>query len=249
MKWETRELPGYLPIHMRGPSEDHGPLPAFIYFALSGEESLHLDPFNQPIQFLENLPLRCYSFTLPFHGSGYDNNQAMERWAAEFTHHPLFLEEFLKNCLDNIQYLISQGWIDPNKIAVGGLSRGGFAATHLAAKEPLIQTIVGFAPLTKLMSLEELKIADPSWDLSHLIPKLIDKKIRFYMGNRDLRVNTRACFDFIYQLANEAYHQGYRSPPVELILSPSVGFKGHGTLPPIFKAGADWISQQLLTSI
>lgn len=231
------ESPTKLPIYVRGPELSEGPLPAFFYFALSGEDSLYLDPFNQPVAFLENSRIRCFSFTLPFHGPGYDNNKAMELWKQEFSARPEILEEFFQHCLKNVDYLIQQGIVDAEKIAVGGLSRGGFVATHLAARDARLKYVLGFAPLTKLLG--------QGWDLQDLIDKLVNKQVRFYIGNRDLRVGTQACFDFIHQLADAAYHHGHRSPPVELIISPSVGFQGHGTLPSIFKAGADWVREKL----
>lgn len=233
--------PTGLPIYVRSPELSEGRLPAFFYFALSGEDSLYLDPFNQPVVSLEGMQIRCFSFTLPFHGPGYDNNTALELWTNEFRTHPEFLNEFFENCLKNIDYLIEQGIVDPEKIAVGGLSRGGFVATHLAARDPRLKYVLGFAPMTKLPF-----EAGDQWDLHGLIDKLVNKQVRFYIGNRDLRVGTQACFDFIYQLANTAFLHGHRSPPMELIITPSMGFKGHGTLPPVFKAGADWIIEKLI---
>lgn len=245
MKPNSLEAPSGLPIFWTGPDLADGVLPAFFYFALSGEDSLHLDPYNQPIAFLKDAPLRCFSFTIPFHGPGFDNNKAIDLWRDEFLKNPQFLDHFFQKCISNIDYLIKQGIVDEEKIAVGGLSRGGFVATHLAARDPRIKYVLGFAPVTKLSFLEELQDAGHGWDLIDQVHQLMHVRLRYYIGNRDLRVSTRACFDFIEKLTDTTFHHGHRSPTIELIISPSVGFKGHGTLPHTFKDGIEWLKKQL----
>lgn len=242
----TIETSSNLPIVWTGPDLSKGPLPAFFYFALSGEDSLHLDPYNQPVQFLKGSPIRCFSFSIPFHGPGYDNNQSMDLWKKEFEQNSSFLEQFFQKCLVNIDYLINQNLIDITKIAVGGLSRGGFIATHLAARDSRIKYVLGYAPMTRLRVLEELQGTGHGWDLIDLTDKLTHVHLRYYIGNRDLRVGTDACFDFIQALTESMFQQGQRSPPVEMVIAQSVGFKGHGTLPPTFRDGIDWLKQKLI---
>lgn len=236
LKHTYSELPSptSLAIHHLGPDLSLKHLPAFFYFSLSGKESLTLDPYNQPAAFLNGKPIRTFSFTLPFHGPEFDNQKGVLRWVEELKENPRMLHDFFDLCHKNIQYLIDKEWIQKDHLSVGGLSRGAFIATHLAAENPHIDKILGFAPLTYLENIESL-------NLEFLIPKLIGKSLRFYIGNHDTRVGTDSCFRFIKSLADYSFTNGIRSPPVELIISPSVGHKGHGTLPPIFQAGADWI--------
>lgn len=238
---EVLESPVGLPIYMRGPPSSEGPLPAFFYFALSGEESLNLDPYNQPVAFLKGSPIRCFSFTLPFHGNGYDNQHAIDLWEQEFSSHPQFLEVFFQNCLKNIDYLATHHLLLEDKMAIGGLSRGGFIAAHLAAKDARLKYILGFAPMTQFPRHQK----ESTLSLHQIVPSLANKQVRFYIGNRDLSVGTNACYHFIHQLTEISYHAGHRSPPIELIITPSVGYKGHGTLPPIFEAGTKWIKDKL----
>lgn len=243
----TIDPPSGLKIFFRGPLLDQGPLPALIYFALSGEESLMLAPYNQPAEDLSLAPIRVFSFSLPFHGPGYDAKHAMEAWAHAFHTHPQFLQEFLLNAHENVLHLIKNGWIDPEKIAVGGLSRGGLIAGHLAAMEPRIKIVLGYAPLTSFKFLSE-SIKDSeiaSLSLNSIIDNLLDKSLRFYIGNRDTRVDTDACYQFIRKLTERCYEKEHRIAKVELIITQSAGFKGHGTLPPTFRDGADWIKTQL----
>lgn len=238
-----------LTIYHVGPSFQKGPLPSLFYFALSGEDSLTLDPYNQPVSFFQHQDVRIFSFSLPFHGEGFENKKAMAAWALEIKKNPHFFENFISKSLSNIDFLIHQGYVDSKNIAVAGLSRGGFIATHLAAHDKRISTILGYAPLTQLGLLEEFQDFQKnpliqSLDLSQLADKLCGRHLRFYIGNRDTRVGTEECFQFIKTLVESSYQKGYRSPPVELILSPSVGHKGHGTLPHIFQNGALWIKER-----
>ena len=50
-----------LPFSYIGPLLHLGAMPAVVYFALSEESSLTLDPFNQPAIHLSNFPMRILS--------------------------------------------------------------------------------------------------------------------------------------------------------------------------------------------
>lgn len=242
--------PTCLPIYHRGPNLQIGKLPSVIYFALSGEESLALDPYNQPVNFFSSHNIRVFSFTLPAHGPGFDNRRAMQIWSQEISQGRNIIEEFIDNCIHNISFLIQEGYVDPHHIGVSGLSRGAFAAAHLASRDPRINALLGFAPLTQLGVLDEFKEISHLPLVKHLsimnlcLP-LRDKKIRFYIGNHDTRVGTEQCFAFIKEAADLAYKHGHRSPPLELRISPSIGHKGHGTSPENFLEGAEWLKKVL----
>jgi hypothetical protein len=79
-------------------------------------------------------------------------------------------------------------------------------------------------------------------NLHALIPKLADKKIRFYIGNKDTRVDTKSCMDLALSLSDAST---LRSPNIELIMSPSIGLMGHGTGPETFKQGAEWLAKAI----
>jgi len=243
-----------LPIFHVGPNLSSGPLPAFIYFALSGEESLTTSPYNAPISLLKGAPIRCFSFTLPAHGKEFESKQAMATWAKNLAQNSTYLTAFIDACEKNIQDLVTEGYIQEKFIAVGGLSRGGFIATHLAARDERISAILGYAPLTDLSYLEEFKMFSNHLNINDLklekiAHQLTRKKLRFYIGNRDVRVSTLACFNFINKIVEEAHIQGLRSSEAELIISPSVGYKGHGTLPPVFASGIEWLKNLLLPAL
>lgn len=240
------ESPFPLAIHHLGPDLNKGPLPSLFYFALSGEESLTLDPYNQPAVFLAQHPIRILSFTLPGHGPGYATSTAISLWGKELAEGHNIIAEFIEAAVQNIDYLIEQGIIHPKHLAAAGLSRGGFIATHLAARDPRIHTVVGYAPMTRLTFLKEFaEIHSYALDLIHLVEKLVHKKIRFYIGNRDLRVGTKESYQFIETLAETQHQAGYRSPPAELIITPSIGHKGHGTSLATFHDGMKWLQSKI----
>lgn len=238
-------------IYYQGPDLQDGSLPAVVFFALSAQMTLFEDPFNQPVLHLSRQGIRVFSWDLPFHGPGLDPHDAIRQWAHEFVHNPSFISDFIDLCQRNVNYLIEEGLIDSQRLGVAGLSRGGFIAGHLAARDPRFKAVLGFAPLTQPQPLEELEsIEGISFDkisLTSVVNHLIRTHLRFYIGNHDARVGTDACYHFIHQLTETAFNAGIRSPTVELIIYPSIGHKGHGTPPSIFQEGADWIKRQLMT--
>jgi len=243
------ELDCGVTLYAKGPPFEEGPLPAFFYFSLSGPDSLELDPFNQPVSGLEGKPLRIFSISLPFHDD-YDKREVVKVWVANIKKGKDFISPFINRCLSAIDEVIEKKVVHPEFLAAGGLSRGSFIAAHLAAKEPRIRALLGFAPLTQLSvstSFQDIP-NNPLIDrlsLFHLKEALVKTAVRFYIGNRDTMVNTTACYQLVRELTDTAFDQGVRSPQVELILSPSIGHKGHGTAPETFQDGARWIQTQL----
>ncbi len=244
-----------LPIYHCGPPLEEGALPSLFYFSLSGEESLTLDPYNQPVTLLtghnNHRRLRVFSLNLPGHGHGLVNAKALAYWAENIAAGHDIISAFIDSCRLALDFLVNKGYIDPDHIAVAGLSRGAFIATHFAAADHRIKTVLGFAPLTRLDGSKDFAdiAAHPlvqELSLRQLADKLAAKTLRFYIGNRDTCVGTENCFTFIKQLAETAYAHHHRSPPVELIIYPSIGHQGHGTPPHIFQAGSDWLLSHMV---
>ena len=132
-------------------------------------------------------------------------------------------------------------------MGLAGLSRGGFVASHLAAEEERFKAILQFAPLTSLSKAKDFEtIAHhplvQNLDVLHLAKKLANRRIRFYIGNKDTRVHTQSCFDFAMNLVE---HSTLRSPQIELIMTPSIGQMGHGTSPEAFRQGIEWLADNL----
>ncbi len=234
-----------LEIKYLGPPLDEGPLPMVIYFSLCATESLLNDPYHQPTQFFPK-EFRTVSITLPGHGEGFDKFKAMQYWADHLEE----LVTFIEKTHQLIDHFKEKNWILPNKLGVMGLSRGAFIASHLAA-HPEVNALLGFAPVSNLEALNEFKDHPnqkiiQALSLDHQLENLKNKHIRYYIGNRDERVQTTAAFAFTQKLVHLAYNSRIRSPQVELYITPSVGQLGHGTLPHIFEAGAGWLKKQIV---
>ena len=251
MNCKTHMLPWGTPLYYVGPDLNEGPLPAFFYFSLAGDESLCLDPYNQPAAALQDKPLRIFSMTLPGHGDGFDKHKAIAYWAEQMGQGHRLLEEFVQEASKTVDYLIAEKIA--SKVAVGGLSRGAFIATHLAIANPQVIAVVGFAPLTDLTIAKDFAPIKKEPQVEGLTLKshvgaLTGRPVRFYIGNRDMLVGTENACHFILQLANASYNKQIRSPAAELIIGPSIGAKGHGTSPETFRDGSAWIWEKLSSS-
>jgi pimeloyl-ACP methyl ester carboxylesterase len=224
-------------------------LPCVIYLGLSAKESLCIDPFNQPVALLEKHSIRVFSVDLPFHGDDMPSIDGMKRWADHFLEGEYnLITTFLDDLEASLKLLFNH--IKPSKIAIMGLSRGGFLASHIAARMPEIHILLAFAPLTQIAKCKEFfSLEDHPFvqdiSIESLTPKLYSKTIRSYIGNRDVRVGTSRCYSWTQSLVEEAFAHKIRSPKIELILRPSIGFQGHGTSKETFEEGALWIKEQL----
>ena len=206
-------------LYHTGPALDHGPLPSIFYFSLSGPDSLCQDPYNQPVQFLAGKMIRVFSLTLPAHEEPLSPHDALGLWAEDFAKGTDCLQAFIDQVHIALDFAIQKQFVDPDRVAVAGLSK---EFSHLQ-DNPLVL----------------------SYDAVSIAPLLADRSIRFYIGNRDTRVSTKACFDLTMAITEKAHQAHIRSPRVELIISPSVGQMGHGTPPEIFRQGAAWLEEHL----
>ena len=232
-----------------GPDLSEGPLPSVFYFSLSAKESLLTDPFNQVVVKLQNFPIRIFSLDLPFHGEALPAIDAIKRWAEEVSVGRDPLTPFFQKTADSLEFLRDEGLIRLDQTAAVGLSRGALVALEVAARISWLPMILGFAPLTQIKYAKEFSSIThndivTSLDPHHQLLHLIHKKIRFYISNRDTRVSTKECFNFISSLANLAYEHGVKTPKIELLIKPPLGAQGHGTSKEIFEEGADWILKE-----
>lgn len=233
------QTPDGMDLYYLGPPLSQGPLPAFIYFALAGDESLQLAPYNTPVLHLQSSPIRLFSMTLPGHGVGFDKRVAIEYWIDQMKAGNGLLEPFFACAAQAILWLIHQKIISPHALVLGGLSRGAFVATHVAARLPQVSALLGFAPMTHL-STRDTALLKPL-DLPSIIPQLNHvQAIRFYIGNRDTLVGTSLCFAFIKALVEHA-HEMRLTQPTELRMTPSIGYQGHGTSAQTFAEGSEWV--------
>lgn len=232
------QLTNSIEVSHIGPSLEKGRLPAVFYFSISGQDSLGLDPFNQPALFLAEKGIRVFSMDLPAHGPNLNPLEAIDTWAREFSEGKDPFAPFIEKAIFAYNALLDRGLIYAEKLGLMGLSRGGLIACLLSTKLPEVRAIVGFAPMTQFSAAKE-------YNLENFIAPLCEEKIRFYIGNRDIRVGTDRCFSLVQSLTEAAFQKGVRSPPIEMIIAPSIGHMGHGTSKETFHDGALWLGKQL----
>lgn len=231
-----------------GPDLFWGAMPTVFYFSIDAHSSLCVDPFNQPIIPMHNHSMRVFSCDLPEHGPSLDPHTALERWADRYVQGDHVLEIFIAKVSRFLDYLHQEGIID-HRVACMGLSRGAFVAAHLAAINPKVKHLIGFAPLTDLTKTKEFKDLPASVHLPACIASLkealLDTSIKCFIGNQDTRVSTHRCFETMLQLCDNALEKGIKSPAIEMTLYPSIGHMGHGTPPHIFEEGSLYTVKKL----
>jgi esterase FrsA len=191
--------------------------------------------------------IRVFSMTLPGHENNLPAKEAMKIWADDISKGRDPVNDFLDSASLAVDFAVREKFADPAKLATAGLSRGGFIAAHLAARDHRFRHIVGFSPMTRLLKIKEFSHLQENkfakqLDLELLAELLGDRHLRLYVGNEDKRIGTRECFEFAMSVVRQ---KKGRTAQLELLIYPSIGLDGHGTPPEIFKQGADWISDSL----
>jgi dienelactone hydrolase len=228
------------------------PAPTLLVFSGSIESTLGPENegyYRQCGTFLAAKGYLCVSLDLPCHGREQQEGESngLRGWRERIAAGGQLMEPFVDRARAVLDHLVEQGLADPKRIAACGVSRGGFAALHLAAREPRIVAVAAFAPVTELAALSEFAGTEQlpavrSLSLSELAPRLVSRPIWLAIGDQDHRVDTDRAIAFARQVSRAA--QTARLPgAMELHVLPEPG--GHTTSPTLFEKGADWIDQQV----
>jgi hypothetical protein len=221
--------------------------PSVIYFALTAKETLCLDPFNQMVQYLKGYPINFFSITLPYHDEGIPHAKTIDHWRSELLSGPDFLLDFMKKLEALSHFLEKEQLLSIKNSCLAGLSRGGYIACFLASMIKEFRFVLAFSPMSVIFSDDEKaelikkNLFNPHWELKFFTQDLYDRDIKFFIGNRDVKVDSAKCFSFIHQLSEIAFQNRIRPCKAELHIYPSVGLKGHGTPPEIFSKGAHYL--------
>ncbi len=183
------------------------PAPTLFLFATNIEDSLVSQTYNKVGSIVEQHGYVCVSMDLPLHrGAGSPalppgNPGGLPGWAVAIGNGDAVVPEFVSKVSQVLDYLIQEGYTDPEKVAVAGTSRGGFIAMHVAAADTRIRCAIGFAPVTDLTELTEFadlkeNTLAKSLSLSNVAAKLSGRPIWVCIGNNDERVNTDRAIEF-----------------------------------------------------
>lgn len=193
-----------LPSGLRfGLSKERPPAPAptLFIFASSLEASLTEDDFCGVGRLVEPQGYLYVALDVPCHGCDKREGEpvGLDGWRARLENGNNPFSRFSAQCSEVLDFLLAEGYSDPDNIAVSGTSRGGFCGFHFAAADPRVGAAIAFGPVTRLTSLREFD----GWQdngsidsLVHLAPKLADRPLWLIIGNRDERVNTDYAIEF-----------------------------------------------------
>lgn len=225
------------------------PAPTFFILANSIEGTLGSDYFRQSGNDLVKQGYLCVTIDIPGHGAEQrsDEPEGIEAWRIRTNAGEDFVAENNRRLSEVLDFLIAEGYADPEKIAVGGTSRGGFLAMHFTAAELRVKCVAAYAPVTDLIVLREFHGAEDdelvaSLSVAKQAAKLANRALWITIGDRDDRVGTDSAITLARGVTASALSQGLPGE-VELHVCPEP--KGH-TLPPgAAEQAAKWIYRQI----
>ncbi|MGI9456452.1 MAG: alpha/beta hydrolase family protein [Aeoliella sp.] len=228
------------------------PAPTLLVFAGTIELTLgpdHDGYYRQCATFLAPKGYLCVSLDLPCHGREKIAQEAegLSGWRERVEAGQPLIDSFQTKVAAVLDHLIASGDADPDRIATCGVSRGGFVALHLAAREPRIAATAAFAPVTDLAVLTEFAGAEQlpavkALALKEWADRHAGRPIRLVIGDQDRRVGTDHAIAFSRRVARRA-REAQLPGALELHVVPEP--RGHAIPVGTFKQAADWIEQQL----
>jgi len=233
-----------------------GARPAPVLFVMGGaaQQIIENESSNLVGYLLAKHGFLSVALDIPCHGKDRrpGEKEGGDCWRARLEKKEDLLSGFMTRLSTVIDFLIKEGYADPDRLGAAGPSRGGFMALHSAAVEPRLRYAVAFAPLTDLLALREFKgIADPAparaLDVMLLVDKLIDRPVLVSIGHNDERVGTRHAMDFalrlmeLSKLHKQPMTHFWSGDDIKLIVTPSEGATGHSSYRTAHNDAADWI--------
>jgi dienelactone hydrolase len=169
-------------------------------------------------------------------------------WATHAKNGTEFVKPYVESCRDVLDHLIAEGFTDPQRVAVEGVSRGGFCALQFAAAEPRIKAVIGVSPVTNPLALKEFAGVTPPQiaviTLDQQLEKLAGRTIWMSIGNTDDRVSTDDCISFARRLVatTRRLKPELKMIPVHLHVTASLG---HGAPDGTYLAAAEFLLKQV----
>ncbi len=228
------------------------PAPTLLVFSATIEESLENAYYRQCGNTLAGQGFLCVSLDLPGHGKNHraGEPEGLAAWRFRSDQGEDFVAPFTKQVQKVLDYLIAEGYTDPDTVAACGTSRGGFMALQASAVDTRIRTTAAFAPVTALMTLREFHGATnlkhvESLSLLAKADQLAGRSLWIIIGDRDVRVGTDDAIAFARRVSTFSIEQS-KSSDVTLIVKPEP--KGHTTPAGSPELATTWINQKLMTT-
>jgi dienelactone hydrolase len=224
------------------------PAPTLFVFATACDDSLQNPEFNQIGHLLGKQGFLCVSLDAPCHGKDVRDKEpnGLRGWRSRLEKGDGLIPRFASDSSAVLDYLIKEGYTNPQKVAVCGTSRGGFLALHWAAAEPRVKAAVAFAPVANLLALSEFNGMEKHGEtkalaLDKTAEKLAGRAIWVCIGNNDQRVSTDNLIAFTRKVVAASVAQ--KKPAlVELHVMTS---EGHTIHPTAHEEAAVWVLARL----
>jgi dienelactone hydrolase len=251
-KLEVLKTPGGTRLGVLGP-KPAAPAPTLLVFATDLENTLPVPAYSQIGHLLMKEGWLVAGVDLPCHGPQQRAGEpgGLDGWRFRADKGEDVVADLTKRAREALDFLIKEGYTDPNRVAAAGTSRGGFMALHFTASEPRVKAVVAFAPVTYLPALTEFKGTENREDVLRLTllnaaPKLAGRSVWMTIGNNDSRVGTDHCIALARKLGTASEHPTPNTqhpvPDVELRLMPTLG---HRTYPQAHPDAAAWLSARI----
>lgn len=241
---ELMETPSGVKFGLRG-LKTKSPLPLLLNFAGEFNESLTEESLAGACEALVTNGWRVASLDLPSHGEEIRKGETpgLPGWRERMEKGEDPMIEFCKRGSAVLDHLVKTGLADSERIGALGISRGGFAALHLAASDRRIRWVVAVAPLTRLTvpvefaNMQENKIIQ-KLSVFNCVEKLVGRSVWLCIGNHDRRVGTEETVEFSRALV--ATNLAHKVPAdVELHV---YSYDGHTSKIENFQTAAIWLS-------
>lgn len=230
-------------------TESSEPASTLFILANSIDGTLGDPYFRQSGNQLAEQGYLCVTIDIPGHGLQHrsDEPEGLAGWRTRTDNGEDLVAETNRRLSEVLDYLISIGRTDPERVAACGTSRGGFLALHFAAAEPRVKCVAAFAPVTDLLALREFKGAEANplvqtLSIINQVEALAARPVWLIIGDRDERVSTDAAIHFVRAVTASALSRNL-NPQAELHVLPEP--KGHTTPQGAPSAAASWITKQL----
>ena len=223
------------------------PAPTILNFNAARVEDLG-DPYYRGLaNILAEKGYLCVSMDYPCYGLRKrpdDPEDLLRCWRHRIDHGKTdFIDDLNSRTSQVLDYLIEQGYTDPQRVAACGRSSGGFSATHYTASDPRVKCVAILAPVTDLAILQEFHGIEQhplvrALALSEQAENLADRAIWIAIGDRDKRVGTDSAIDFARK-AWQASMDKNLNAGLELHVLPEP--RGHTTPDGTREKAAAWI--------
>ena len=229
------------------PDKPNVPAGTLVFFGGSVEEMLKDDYQRQCGNILAEEGYICVLVDGPCEGKELRPGEpgGLDGWRYRLDHGDNFVPEVNSRVSALLDYLIAQGYTDPERIVACGISRGGFLAMHFTISEPRVTCTAVYCPVVNLGTLQlwfkgaEHNPAVRSVDLMEHAAKLAGRPLWIVLGDQDRPIDT----DYVIAFARKVSRSSGQNSQIELHVIAEPG--GHTTPEGSDEKSAAWILKQI----